>query len=1123
MLSYIIKLVTLIVFAWFTVFSYYKDFPFHVENIAWYWIIYYAITVLVTYSIYKLLSYLVFNDATEDKVKISYTSMLLYALLNLLIICIVYFATKDGFSGSQWVGLFFKIMWFLVLPITIFTASYGFWNKILSYIKWFEKEESTFRFLSSLWFWFFAFVALIQLLAAIWFYNVYAFFIILIPFIVIWYKSIWVLYADFFTKEIVVEKDIQLYTSEFLFIIITALISTNLVLVFRPFPIGWDDLWAYMNIPNLFAAAWELVAVWWIKAWELYTWIWFMFWSTTQAFYLNTFSGILASTVIYLFWKSFFKEKNEFINIPLLLATIFISMPMVVFQLGKDMKLDIWLFSISLIATYMIYYIFIKKEEFVWDEKWSLEENNHQIIWKIGNVINKIFRKEFFKKEDYYYMFIAWIIVWFAFAIKLTTLMLISSIIWIILFSRIWIDAFLWYSAVYFAIFTKFKLWDLMNVVYPKNDITFINNFSLISLIIWISLLTFAYIRHNKEYIIKTLLILSIFLAWIFVALIPWLWKNIYDVWITNISISWILGWKADYYSPDYTKIHSSDELTKIQKNIDSRQNLDKNWQAVNADMWRYFGYEQWINNYLKIPYSLTMQSNQRWEYTDITYIFFALLPVLFLFIPLKQAWYYIVIYSTVLFEVLYYISPGSKLALTSFFDKIDLPLWYAVIFWVFIASLLFFRFATDWKKDKMMKLFIVNLVFTVFYVFLWDIAAFGIVWYGITMYMCLLIFIWIWIHYITREDSKIDNDTNLYTLKALNFFAIFIIISIYFVKSAIPHMFTNFNEDSYMHYKAWLIKENEAIFAYHSDYINILFELNIKEDAKKQFIIDYKKEILDFFSKNNFPEDFKNALNQINNINQLNDFLNFFILNGELKNNLPAQTYQLMVQTLTKTKSKLYDELISPSKEKKSDAIIYRMWTFIKYFVTENHYRLYDDSLIFTFDDYIYNKDIDKTIDNFKNIGMKYILVDLNTPTIDKDPTHTLTIRFENLLKTFTSKRLEMIDSDSICLKTAIDLYNKSNKTSEDLNNYVRLAWVNFESYDKDNNAIWRTSKLIKCYDVINYLVDNNLIDNNNFPYLVSIKDELKKQTFANDEEKYKFLFSKIPAWFKALFKIIE
>jgi hypothetical protein len=60
------------------------------------------------------------------------------------------------------------------------------------------------------------------------------------------------------------------------------------------------------------------------------------------------------------------------------------------------------------------------------------------------------------------------------------------------------------------------------------------------------------------------------------------------------------------------------------------------------------------------------------------------------------------------------------------------------------------------------------------------------------------------------------------------------------------------------------MIKENEAIFAYHSDYTNILFELNIKEDKKKEIIINYKKEILNFFSKNNFPEDFKNALNQI-------------------------------------------------------------------------------------------------------------------------------------------------------------------------------------------------------------------------------------------------------------------
>ena len=196
-------------------------------------------------------------------------------------------------------------------------------------------------------------------------------------------------------------------------------------------------------------------------------------------------------------------------------------------------------------------------------------------------------------------------------------------------------------------------------------------------------------------------------------------------------------------------------------------------------------------------------------------------------------------------------------------------------------------------------------------------------------------------------------------------------------------------------------------------------------------------------------------------------------------------------------------------------------MWTFLKYFITENNYRLIEDSLIFVFDDYVYNKDINKTVDNFKKLWMTYIIVDLNTPTIDKDPTHALTNRFENLLKTFTSERLELIDTDSMCLKIGRELYNKTNKSEDDLNNYVRLAWVNFESYDKDNKEIWRTSKLIKCYDVVFYLIDNNLVDNTNFPYLVPIKEELKNQNFANDDDKYKFLFWKIPSWFKAIFKI--
>lgn len=1121
MLSYIIKLVTLVVFWGFTVFSYYNIFPFHAEAFPISVIFTYFMPIICIYTIYKLLSYYVFNDWRKDEIEVRYISILWYGLFHLLTLCIIYFTMKEWFSWLKWIWLFIKIIWFLLLPTTIFSVSYWIWNKVLSYIKWFEKEESIFRFLSSLGLGFYLFIVTLYILALVWLYNIYSILIILVILTWLSYKNIAILYFDFIKNKITVKKDINLYTSEFLFIILTALISINLILVFRPFPIWWDDLWVYMNIPRLIAAAWSQIGFWWINSWEIYTWIWFLFGSSTQAFYLNTFSGILAASIIFLFTKSFFKEKNEFINIPLLLTTIFISMPMVIFQLWKDMKLDIWLFSISIIWLYMIYYLFINKEEFVWDEGKSLESNNSKLSWFLWKILDKVFKKEYFKKEDLYYIFIIWIIIWFAFTVKLTSIMLISSIIWLIIFNRIWFNAFLWYLFIYFAIFTKLHLWSYMNVSYPKNDIIFINWFSWICFLTWIIFLAIAYIKHNKEFILKTLQIIWIFILWISISIIPWLTKNIIETWISNISIWSILWWKQQTYNLDYKKILSENELNNITQKISQKQTIDNNWQAADADMWRYFWYERWINNYLKLPYNLSMQTNQRWEYTDITYIFFALLPVLFLFIPLRNKKYYIWIYLLLLIEVLYYLLPSTWIALTNIINNIELPLWYAIIFWFFISLFLYFKSTTERKKDIKLKLFIINLVICVFYVFLWNIAAYWIVWYWISMYMCFLIFIWIWIHYITKENKEIDDNDTLYILKNISFFAVFIIISIYFVRSSIPHIFANVNEDSYMHYKAWILKEDEAIFAYHWDYLNILFELNISEDKKLEFITNYKKSIYDFFSQNNYPKEFRDIVEQVNDINKLNELLNFFIYNPEIWTNMKPQVYSNMKKILWQIRNNMYKNLVNPVNELKSKAIIYRMWTFLKYFVTENNYRLVEDSLLFSFDYYIHKEDINKTIDNFKKLWIEYIILDLNTPTIDKEPTHTLTIRFENLLKTLTSQRLKIVDTDSLCLRTAIELYNKTNKTTEDLNNYLRLAWVNYESYDKDNNEIWRTTKLIKCYDVMFYLFDNNLVNTTNLSYLMQINDEYKKQNFANQDDKYKFMLWKVPQWFKAVFKI--
>ncbi|NCP76938.1 hypothetical protein GW830_02235 [bacterium] len=139
----------------------------------------------------------------------------------------------------------------------------------------------------------------------------------------------------------------------------------------------------------------------------------------------------------------------------------------------------------------------------------------------------------------------------------------------------------------------------------------------------------------------------------------------------------------------------------------------------------------------------------------------------------------------------------------------------------------------------------------------------------------------------------------------------------------------------------------------------------------------------------------------------------------------------------------KLYNAFLYPSKDMKNMAGIYRIGTFLTYFIDNNRSRYYDDSLVMNFDKYFYDKDSDVTVERMKKLGLKYFLVDLNAATIDKDPRHDLTRRFENLLETFKSDKLELIQTDSLCLQMALEEKNDAT--------YMSFAGVNYESYKKD------------------------------------------------------------------------
>ena len=155
----------------------------------------------------------------------------------------------------------------------------------------------------------------------------------------------------------------------------------------------------------------------------------------------------------------------------------------------------------------------------------------------------------------------------------------------------------------------------------------------------------------------------------------------------------------------------------------------------------------------------------------------------------------------------------------------------------------------------------------------------------------------------------------------------------------------------------------------------------------------------------------------------------------------------QLALQALKKNVSRyqeqFYNEILSPSDENISNAGIYRIGTFLKYFISENHKRIFEDSLLTAFDTYFYDESIETTFRYMKQVGIEYILVDLNAATIDNDPRKDLTRRYENLISGIVSDSVKIIRTDSICL--LLGKYKYDNGASKE--EFLKLATVNHSS----------------------------------------------------------------------------
>jgi hypothetical protein len=229
-------------------------------------------------------------------------------------------------------------------------------------------------------------------------------------------------------------------------------------------------------------------------------------------------------------------------------------------------------------------------------------------------------------------------------------------------------------------------------------------------------------------------------------------------------------------------------------------------------------------------------------------------------------------------------------------------------------------------------------------------------------------------------------------------------------------------------------MNENEAIFAVHPEYFDFMIEMNIAREKQEELITSLKKELKDFIQTTQYTSTVLPILEKVKTPKMFDGFLTelYGIESADIN----------IKREVRKIRNKLYFSIINPSKEQENKDIIYRVGTFMKYFVSDNNYRLYDDSLLFSFQKYLFDEhDINKAPERIKKLGINYILVDLNAATIDKSPIGDLTKRYESMLKTFTSEKLELVSTDSMCLMMALEDYKKSGKTKEDMQEYMKYA----------------------------------------------------------------------------------
>ena len=541
-------------------------------------------------------------------------------LLLLMMIIMGFYLSVSGLTlgkGGSVIIFLFKTIGFHLAVLPVVAASFGAGHFLFRFIS-LQLSESV-AWLIKLTIGFAVLTMLLFLLGAM--KLMYAWTIFPLLGLMIWpgAKELMRLSKDHLFKT---TKPFELHAAAIIPFVFTLLVlALNLCFITRPFPIGFDDLNLYMNIPKLMAGYHGLTQGGDAYNWSVVMSLGFILYDkTVVATLLSVLPGILSLIVVYRIARISGVSREW----SLLACSVFYTLPNIIWQSRNDAKVDLALMFVTLCAVLLLmdYYFGNRKRE----EKISLFGKQVPSLWVVWSL--------------------AGIMLGFAFGIKYTSVMCIFGFLVYLFYVTAgkWAAAgmfFLNFAIIFGLRLTRFGAFEAESPL-----------LGIFPLVLAAGCFAMA-VRGNVSQLMKSAVLSAVFGISVGITFIPWAVKNISEN--GSVSFSHILTGKspapvlypemnnsvsgsadrrldAEFQKEQHATVGIFSGAGKLLADAAGAKTVPDSVKAGYTDKYeeirRYLGYESGVIRFISLPYDLAMKTNVKLWSADTGILFLILLPL---------------------------------------------------------------------------------------------------------------------------------------------------------------------------------------------------------------------------------------------------------------------------------------------------------------------------------------------------------------------------------------------------------------------------------------------------------------------------------------------------------------